>query len=162
MKTIILVLFCLVLQTISSAQVAEPAQTTESIERSVFGLGLAGGVASGFGLSFRHHLPGDFSYQIIGGVIKADNRTLLNVGSELQYDFVRGESTRFYGAGALGYFYRGRSSNELDAPIRFGLGIGGEFRKIEPFNVGGELLFTFFNDGTILPLPQISVHYYFF
>lgn len=144
------------------AQVAEPAQTTESIDRSVFGLGLAGGTASGFGLSFRHHLPGDVSYQVIGGVIKADNQSLFNVGTELQYDFVRGESTRFFGACALGYFYRGKINNDLDAPIRFGLGIGGEFNKIDPLHLSGELLFTFFNDGTILPLPQISVHYYFF
>ena len=162
MKIFIIVLSIFVLFNSTLAQVAEPAQTTESIEQSVFGLGIAGGVASGFGLSFRHHMPGDFSYQIIGGVIKADNQTLLNVGTELQYDFVRGATTRFFGAGALGYFYRGRSENELSAPIRFGLGIGGELNKLEPLHISGELLFTFFNDGTILPLPQISIHYYFF
>jgi hypothetical protein len=162
MKIFIIVLSIFVLFNSMFSQVAEPAQTTESIEQSVFGLGIAGGVASGFGLSFRHHMPGDFSYQIIGGVIKADNQTLLNVGTELQYDFVRGATTRFFGSGALGYFYRGRSENELSAPIRFGLGIGGELNKLEPLHISGELLFTFFNDGTILPLPQISIHYYFF
>ncbi|MBI5021093.1 MAG: hypothetical protein HZB59_06640 [Ignavibacteriales bacterium] len=162
MKISLLILSTFILYNSLHAQVAEPAQTTEAIEQSVFGVGLAGGLASGFGLSFRHHLPGDFSYQIIGGVIKADNQTLLNVGTELQYDFVRGETTRFFGAGALGYFYRGRSENQLSAPIRFGLGIGGELNKLEPLHLSGELLFTFFNDGTILPLPQIALHYYFF
>jgi len=145
----------------TKAQVNEPKQNTEYIDRSVYGLGFSAGAASGFGLSFRHHLPGDFSYQIVAGVIKADNKTLYNVGGELQYDFVRGGTARFFGDGALGYFYKGRSSNELEAPFRVGLGIGGELRKLDPFYIAGELLFTFFNDGTILPLPQISAHYYF-
>jgi hypothetical protein len=144
-----------------TAQVAEPKQNTESIDKSVYGLGFSAGAASGFGLSFRHHMPGDFSYQIVAGVIKADNKTSYNIGGELQYDFVRGGTARFFGDGAMGYFYQGSSSNELEGPFRIGIGIGGELRKLDPFYIAGELLFTYFTDGTVLPLPQISAHYYF-
>lgn len=162
MKTMIFILFLITIVTSSNSQVTEPHQNMESIDRSIFGVGVSAGVASGFGLSFRHHLPGDFSYQIIGGVIKADDQTMMNVGSELQYDFVRGETTRFFGAGALGYFYRGKNNNELSAPIRFSAGVGGEFENLNPLYLSAELLFTFFSDGTILPLPQVALHYYFF
>ena len=149
--------------TFSEAQVAEPNQPQTKIGTSINGLGLSAGAASGFGLSFRHHFPGDFSYQVIGGIIKDNKDLLYNIGGEGQYDFVRGETTRFFGSLALGYFYRGESgSNKLEGPFRIGLGIGGELMKLQPFCIGGELLFTYFTDGTILPLPQISAHYYFF
>jgi hypothetical protein len=161
MKSLVIVFLIVNVISSGTAQIAEPKQNMENIDNSVFGLGFSAGAASGFGLSFRHHLPGDFSYQIIAGVIKADNKTLYNVGGELQYDFVRGGTARFFGGGALGYFYKGSSSNELKGPFRIGLGIGGELQKLDPFYIAGELLFTYFTDGTILPLPQISAHYYF-
>jgi len=149
--------------TFSEAQVTEPNQPQTKIGTSINGLGLSAGVASGFGLSFRHHFPGDFSYQIVAGVIKADRKVLYNIGCEVQYDFVRGETTRFFGSFALGYFFRGESGkNDLEGPFRIGLGVGGELMKLQPFCVSGELLFTYFTDGTILPLPQIGAHYYFF
>lgn len=162
MKFIISIIAIISIVTFSNAQVSEPKQATEQIGESVYGLGFSAGVASGFGLSFRHHLPGDYSYQIVAGIIKADNKTLYNIGGEFQYDFVRGQTARFFGAGAIGYFYKGSNNNELTGPFRIGIGIGGELRKLEPFYISCELLFTYFTDGTILPLPQISAHYYFF
>lgn len=161
MRSFLIAIFIVSIISFGKAQVAEPKQNTENIDKSVYGLGFSAGAASGYGLSFRHHLPGDFSYQIVAGVIKADNKTLYNIGGELQYDFVRGGTARFFGGAALGYFYKGSSSNELKGPFRIGLGIGGELRKLDPFYIAGELLFTYFTDGTILPLPQISAHYYF-
>ncbi len=147
----------------TTAQVIVPEGGSVQTDRSIFGIGLSGGVASGFGLSFRHHLPGSYSYQLIGGIIKADEKTLANAGMEIQYDFVKGEETRFFGSGAMGYFFNGPSGeNELSAPLRIGLGVGGEWRNLRPFHLAAELLFTYFSDGTILPLPQMGVHYYFF
>jgi len=146
-----------------TAQVVSPDQESKTIDRSIYGLGFSAGVASGFGLSFRHHLPGEVSYQLVGGVIKVDRVVSYNVGGEFQYDFIRGESARFFGASALGIFYNGKSGhNDLRGPLRFGLGIGGEFSKGSPLHATAELLFTYFSNGDVLPLPQIGIHYYFF
>jgi hypothetical protein len=146
-----------------AAQVVSPDQESNVIDRSIYGLGLSAGVASGFGLSFRHHLPGDVSYQLVGGVIKADRVVSYNIGGEFQYDFIRSESTRFFGASALGVFYNGKSGhNDLRGPVRFGLGVGGEYSKGSPLHVSAELLFTYFSNGDVLPLPQLALHYYFF
>jgi hypothetical protein len=162
MKTVTLITCFIMLIQISSAQVATPSMESHKVERSIFGLGFSAGTASGFGLSFRHHLPGDFSYQVVAGVIKADRRTSYDIGSELQFDLVHGELSRFFACGAFGYFYSGENSNELDASFRSGLGIGIEKGTSQALNLSAELLFTFFSDGTILPLPQVGIHYYFF
>jgi hypothetical protein len=133
------------------------------IRDNVFGIGLAGGAASGVGLSFRHHLPGSVSYQITGGIIKVDEKTSYAIGGEVQYDLVRAPASRFFVAGALGYYFSGRGKgNAIEGPGRFGLGIGGEVPVFASLHVSGELLFTFFTDGTVLPLPQIAMHYYFY
>jgi hypothetical protein len=42
------------------------------------------------------------------------------------------------------------------------MGIGGELPMSSGFHVTGELLFTYFSDGTILPLPSAGFHYYFY
>ena len=133
------------------------------LRENVYGMGLAAGAASGIGLSFRHHLPGYFSYQLIGGIIKVDNRTSYTFGTELQYDFIRGAGIRFFAAGALGYYYSGKGNgNEIDGPGRIGAGIGGEVPVQGGFHVSGEILFTYFSDGNVLPLPQVGMHYYFY
>lgn len=132
------------------------------IRESVFGIGLNGGLVSGIGLSFRHHLPSRFSYQIVGGIIKTDANVHYNVGTEVQFDFMYSDLTRIFAAGGAGYFYSGSSSsNDLRSPFRMGLGVGLERLFGENLAIGGEVLFTFFSDGTILPLPQASMHYYF-
>ncbi|MBI4536193.1 MAG: hypothetical protein HY708_07930, partial [Ignavibacteriae bacterium] len=129
----------------------------------VFGLGLFGGAATGFGLSFRHHLPGSFSYQLTGGIIKIDNRLSYDIGAEGQYDLVRTTSSRFFVAGGAGHYYSGKSgTNSLKAPTRYGFGVGGEFAMTPGLHTMVEALFTFFSDGTILPLPQLGFHYYFY
>jgi hypothetical protein len=144
------------------SQVAMPESQPDGVSNSVYGIGFSCGLASGFGLSFRHHLPGSFSYQLVGGVIKADRKTLGNIGGEMQFDFGRTQSTRFFGAAALGYFYKGEKENSLAGPFRAGAGVGIEYQQFRSISIAGELLFTFFNDGDIVPLPQISMHYYFF
>ena len=147
-----------------SAQVEVPNQNKpKELGQSVFGLGLSAGYVSGFGLSFRHHLPSVLSYQIIGGIIKIDTKLHYNIGSEIQFDLARGETSRFFVCGGMGYFYSGESGhNNLDGPFRLGLGIGGETTKSESFSLAGELMFSYFSDGTVLPLPQVSAHYYFY
>ena len=133
------------------------------LRTNVYGLGLAAGAASGIGLSFRHHLPGYVSYQLIGGIIKVDNKTSYAVGGEIQYDFIRGAGVRFFAAGALGYYFSGRGNgNEIEGPGRICAGIGAEVPVQGGFHVSGEVLFTYFTDGNVLPLPQVGMHYYFY
>jgi len=163
MKILLALLTCFLLSAYGYSQVAIPSEGSPKIQRSLFGVGISAGMGSGFGLSFRHHLPGQFSYQIVGGIIKVDRRLHYNLGCELQLDLDRSESTRFFACGATGYFYSGETGhNDLAGPWRTGLGIGGEWSNIRPFNLSAELLFTYFSDGTVLPLPQVAVHYYFF
>jgi hypothetical protein len=146
------------------AQVVLPNQRQAlALEESVFGLGFAGGAASGIGLSFRHHLPGELSYQATGGIIKVDGNLHYSIGAGAQYDLIRTSLTRVFFGGGLGYYYSGdNGDNELDAPARMGLGVGGEMEVSSGFHVIGEALFTYFTDGTILPLPQVGVYYYFY
>lgn len=130
---------------------------------NVFGLGFAAGPATGLGLSFRHHLPSQLSYQVIGGIIKATDRLYYSFGGELQYDLSRNQDVRFYAAGGASCFYSGEHGhNDMDAPGRCGIGIGAETSMRSGFNINGEILFTYFSDGVVLPLPQIGIHYYFF
>jgi hypothetical protein len=147
-----------------SAQVVLPDRVRgKSLNENVFGLGFAIGPASGVGLSFRHHLPSPMSYEITGGIIKVDERLSYSVGVEVQYDLVRGAISRFFVTSGASYFYTGSSShNEMDGPGRLGVGIGGEFATGPGLHVTTELMFTYFTDGTVLPLPQVGLYYYFY
>ena len=132
------------------------------LRESVFGLGFSAGFASGIGLSFKHHLPGKLSYVVNGGVIKSKDKLSYALGGELQFDLHRSPGSRFFAVAAGGYYYSGSDDlNEMEAPGRFGIGVGGELPLGPGLGVSGQLLFTYMSDGTILPLPQGSIHYYF-
>jgi hypothetical protein len=134
----------------------------EGLGKPVYGLGFAAGWGSGVGISFRSHLPSKVSAQGVFGIIKTSDKLYLSLGGELQYDLVRGNATRVFGAGALSYFYNGSGSNEVSGPFRIGAGVGGEFQIQQALHVTVEGLFVFFSDGRVIPLPQIAAHYYFF
>ena len=145
------------------SQATLPAQAGQEISRHVFGIGISAGAVSGIGLSFRHHFPARFSYQFTGGIIKADEKLSYAVGGEAQFDFTRKESERFFLALAAGYYYSGKSGeNELDGPLRIGLGVGAEVSLGGQVHASGEVLFSYFSDGNVLPLPQVGLHYYFY
>ncbi len=152
---------CLAATALTQVVTPEPGSAGR-LRESVFGLGIAAGPASGLGLSFRHHLPSVISYEINGGIIKVDDRLLYDIGGELQVDLSRSGSTRFFVAGAFAYYYAGSANhNEMAAPERVGLGLGGEMYSGQGFHATLELIFTYFSDATVLPLPQFGVHYYF-
>ncbi len=146
-----------------TGQVLPPRPTGQKELRvRVFGLGFSAGFASGIGLSFRHHLPGKLVYQVVGGIIKSKDELKYSIGGELQFDLQRTAGSRFFIVGAAGYYYAGSNdTNGMEAPGRIGLGIGGEIPLSDDLGLTGELLFTYLSDGTVLPLPQASVHYYF-
>jgi hypothetical protein len=163
--TLILAAAALAGSSVLHAQAVLPERGKDGgLKANVFGLGFTAGPVSGIGLSFRHHLPGSISYAIAGGIIKVDNATAYAFGVEGQYDLVRNSASRFFAAAGTGYYHSGNGShNDLAGPWRIGLGIGQELAIVSSgFHVNGELLFTYFNDGTVLPLPQIGVHYYFY
>jgi hypothetical protein len=102
------------------------------------------------------------SYQVTGGIVKTDGKLRSDIGVELQYDLARNDRSRFYVAGGFSYFYSGRNgNNEMDAPNRGGIGIGGEWTMNGGLHMLGDVLFTFFADGSVLPLPQVGFYYYF-
>jgi hypothetical protein len=100
--------------------------------------------------------------QGVFGIIKTSDKLSLSLGGEYQYDLVRGLDTRFYFIGGVGYYYSGSGRNDISGPFRIGVGIGGEFKLHESFHVSVGGLYTFYSDSQVLPLPQISAHYYFF
>jgi hypothetical protein len=163
-STLLFAVALLLFQPRLQGQVVLPSKGEEtSLHQSVFGLGVFGGAATGLGLSFRHHLPSPFSYQVTGGIIKVDRQLSYDLGLEGQYDLVRGPASRFFVGGGAGYFYSGKTSrNELDSPGRLGIGIGGELWMGAGFHGTGELMFTIFSNGNVLPLPQFGIHYYFY
>ncbi len=165
MRNLKLTIFvCLIILCISMsrAQVVMPSNQSTSFRENVFGLGFFGGASGGLGLSFRHHLPAPVSYQVTGGIIKVDGKLRSAIGLELQYDLARGSGTRFFVAGGVGYYYSGKAGkNEMTAPTRGGLGLGGEWVMSGGLHFLAEGMFTFFSDGTILPLPQMGIYYYF-
>lgn len=166
MKKAILLWFSILILTassISNAQISTSGlEAAKGLDKTVYGLGLSAGLASGFGVSFRAHLPSKSSIQGVFGIIKTSDKLALSIGGEYQYDLVRGNTTRFFFGPAASFNYIGSSSNELSGPFRVGIGIGGEFKIRESLHATAEAMFVFFSDGTVLPLPQLAVHYYFF
>jgi hypothetical protein len=161
----LIVLFLVPAASLSSfAQVVLPdKEIPAGLRENVFGLGLFGGPATGLGLSFRHHLPSSLSYQVTGGIIRVENRTSYDIGGEAQVDLSRTPTSRFFAGGGAGYYYSGTSGNNgMKAPARIALGLGGEFAVSPGLHTEIEAYFTFFSDGTVLPLPQIGFHYYFY
>jgi len=147
----------------SDAQVALPEKSQDpGPSESVFGLGLWGGPATGLGLSFRHHLPSRLSYTVTGGILKVDDQLKYDIGVEGQFDLIRNPTNRFFAAVGYGYYYSGKDSNEMSAPSRVGLGVGGEFALTPWIHTTIELMFTYFSDHNILPLPQLGLYYYFY
>lgn len=165
MKRICLLVFTLMVLMIhaSDAQVAVSTVKGEAFGKSVYGLGFSGGPASGVGISYRYHTEGKSSLQGVIGIFKPKNTdTFTSFGAEFQQDLTRSNSARFFFGVATSYYYNGSGSNRYAAPFRFGTGLGGEFMLQEGVHMTFQGLFTYFSDGTILPLPQLAIHYYFY
>ena len=163
LKLFFVIFLAVVATTAVQSQVILPEKGQEpGLRENVFGLGLWGGPCTGLGLSFRHHLPSQLSYMVTGGIVKVDEKLSYDIGLEAQFDLVRNATNRFFVAGGAGQYYSGKSSNEMDAPTRFGFGIGGEFAVSPGIHTTIEAMFTFFSNGNVLPLPQIGFHYYFY
>lgn len=159
---IVLTVLSLMFSTVR-AQVAVSTVKGEAFGNSIYGLGFSGGPASGVGISYRYHTEGKSSLQAVFGVFKPKNTdTFYSFGAEFQQDLTRSNTARFFFGGASSYIYNGSGGNKYAAPFRFGAGLGGEFLLQDAVHFTFQGLFTYFSDGTILPLPQLSIHYYFY
>ena len=148
-------------QKIEAQVIVGTDQHAESFRENIYGLGISGGAATGLGVSFRAHFPSLLSVQVVGGIMKTSSVLSSSIGGQVQYDLVRGSSMRFFGAGGLSYYYSGDGVNNLKGPFRLGVGVGGEFLVRQSLSVTVEGMFTYFSDGVIVPLPELSIHYYF-
>ncbi|MDP1675724.1 MAG: hypothetical protein Q8L88_02570 [Bacteroidota bacterium] len=161
--TVLLVVLFVLTITTAKAQVAVSDVKGEAFGRSIHGLGFSGGPASGIGISYRYHTEGKSSLQTVLGIFKPKNTdTFYSFGTEFQQDLTRSRSARFFFGAASSYIYNGSGSNNYTAPFRFGVGLGGEFLLQDAVHFSFQGLFTYFSDGTILPLPQLAIHYYFY
>jgi hypothetical protein len=160
---LILILLLFVCMTSADAQVAVSNVKGDAFGKSVYGLGFSIGPASGAGISYRLHTEGKTSLQAVLGVFKPKNTdTFYSFGVELQQDLTRSSSARFFFGAASSYYYNGAGGNRYDAPFRLGAGLGGEFLLQDAVHITFQGLLTYFSDGSILPMPQISFHYYFY
>ena len=164
MKNIFTAVFLILLfLNVVDAQVTASTSKGEAFNSGIYGLGFSGGTASGAGVSVRYHTTGKSSYQFVGGVFRPKSSdTFMSFGAEYQYDLIRSNSSRFFTELASSYLYNGSGGNNYAAPWRAGLGLGGEFSIQEGVHLTFQALFTYFSDGTILPLPQLAFHYYFY
>ena len=165
MKNLTIVLLVALLGNVSIclSQVIVSERTDMQYDRQVFGVGVSVGPIDGSGISFRHHLLVPFSYTLNAGVIKVDENLHYALGADLEYDLARSMNGRYFVVLGFGYYYSGSTSvNEMNGPFRTGLGVGAEFAVNGPLHFSLMGAFTFFSDGTILPLPQIGIHYYFY
>ncbi len=165
MNRSLVALFLLLLLSLNStqAQVAVANVKGDAFGKSVYGLGFSIGPASGAGVSYRLHTEGKSSLQAVLGVFKPKNTdTFYSFGVEFQQDLTRSSSARFFFGAASSYYYNGAGGNRYDAPFRFGAGLGGEFLLQDAVHISFQGLLTYFSDGSILPMPQVAVHYYFY
>lgn len=162
-RSLVTMLLLLAAAPSADAQVAVSSAKGEAFGQSVHGLGFSLGFASGAGISYRYHMASKSSVQGVVGVFKPKSTdTFYSFGAEFQQDLTRSGTARFFFAAATSYNYNGTTSNNYSAPFRAGLGLGGEFLMQDAVHISLEGMFTYFSDGTILPLPQMSIHYYFY
>ena len=125
-------------------------------------VGLQAGVLSGSGLGVRYHPRGSFAAQFVGVGIRIGDVTTYNFGAEGQFDLDNNGRSRFYtylGTGV--YSWSNEGEEKLEGQWRLGLGIAYEWSVSAKLIFGANGAITYFSDGTILPLPQIGLFYYF-
>lgn len=149
---------------------ASIAQTTSTevahrdrFETAVFGIGLNASLCSGMGVSFKEHLAQlPFAYQLTIGAFKTGSLSLFSGGAEVQYDLSVRDADRLYTLLGFGFYYKGEHKNDLSSPTRLGLGVGYELGQSGTLSFAFNGMLTYFTEtGDILPLPSVSLFYYF-
>lgn len=145
------------------------------MQKARWGVGAQAGLMSGMGVGVRFHPQGRFQVQIAGGAISGGEGLAAAVGIEGQLDFDWRDRSRFYGFVGMGYYTNGedeltiedgtwapgKEDPRLDSPFRAGVGLGYEWDISNTLIFSASVAFTYFSEGTFLPLPQIGVYYLF-
>jgi hypothetical protein len=139
------------------------------------GFGLSGGMVAGNGFSVRRMPLTGFGWQAGGILLKTASETYFNLGGEYLYVLNRTQSTSLYLAGGLAYIYESNEKHVWDDSQRrynteddikrgvaggAGVGIAIRFTKWEQMWFSGDLMLTAYRD-TVLPSPQVAIHYFF-
>jgi hypothetical protein len=153
-----------------STVILQPTEEDIFLTKDMWGVGLYGGLLSGIGLSGRYHPMGRFGLQLTAGAMKF-GELAYSFGAEGQFDFDSKGRSRFYGYLGIGYYYFEKKvkdaagtetkENKLAGPARLGLGVAYEWAVSPKLIFNLNAAFTYFTDGTILPLPQAGLIYYF-
>jgi hypothetical protein len=127
-----------------------------------------------FGVGIRFHPIGRFGGQLAGGAI-AGEKTTASVGLEGQFDLDTRNRSRFFAFAGFGYYTNGedeltvadgtweagKEDPRLTSPFRAGLGLGYEWDISNTLIFTANIAFTYFSEGTFLPLPQVGLYYLF-
>ena len=145
------------------------------MQKAHWGVGAQAGLLSGMGVGVRYHPLGRFQVQLAGGAISGGEGLAAAVGIEGQLDFDWRDRSRFYGFVGMGYYTNGeeeltvaagtwepgKEDPRLDSPFRAGVGLGYEWDISHTLIFSASVAFTYFSEGTFLPLPQAGVYYLF-
>ncbi|MDH7514719.1 MAG: hypothetical protein QHI48_02420 [Bacteroidota bacterium] len=147
----------------TSAVPANAPQNEDMFKNNtLWAVGFHLGLLSGIGVSGRFHPPGRFAFQLTAGGIGLKDVVTFNSGLEVQFDFDTDRRTRFYGYAAAGYYYWEDKAGVQDiGPFRAGLGVAYEWDISPKLIFMANLGVTYFSTGTVLPIPQAGLYYYF-
>jgi hypothetical protein len=145
------------------------------MQKAHWGIGAQAGLMSGMGVGVRFHPLGRFGVQLAGGAISGGEGLAGNVGIEGQYDFDWRDRSRFFGfigmglytngeeelTVAAGTWEQGKEDPRLDSPFRAGVGLAYEWDISNTLIFSASVAFTYFSEGTFIPLPQVGLYYLF-
>ncbi len=146
-----------------------PGETVGSdFYNSTYGaIGIHLSMLSGTGLSGRVTFPNRLAVQTSTFVIAIGGITHFNIGGELQYAFTQGDGGRLFALAGVG-FYSSTSDepekpgNRIASPFHAGAGVGYEWFTSRNLTLDLAVPITWFvEEGKVLPLPSVSMHYYF-
>ena len=178
--TFTLLVFAILLASVAplAAQIQEATAvpiTTPQEERDLYkdretlwAIGLHGGLLSGMGLGLRMNYSQRFGFQLVGGAMTWKDKFVYSVGFEGQFDFDTAKRSRLYALAAVGFYDNGEEEpkpgdedKRLKGPLRAGLGVGYEWAVSDKMVLMANGAFTYFSNGSFLPLPQLGIFYYF-
>ncbi|MDT8325258.1 MAG: hypothetical protein RRA94_14190 [Bacteroidota bacterium] len=153
---------------------AQSGEREYFMKKAHWGVGAQAGLMSGMGVGVRFHPQGRFGVQLAGGAI-AGEKTVASVGFEGQFDLDWRNRSRFFVFAGMGYYTNGedeltvadgtweegKEDPRLVSPFRAGLGLGYEWDISNTLIFTANIAFTYFSEGTFLPLPQVGLYYMF-
>ncbi|MBI5647158.1 MAG: hypothetical protein HY962_09530 [Ignavibacteriae bacterium] len=147
-----------------SAQTSDPgtADANPFATKDLWAAGVHAGFLSGMGLSARFHPQGRFAVQLTGGGFKSGKVSTYSFGLEGQFDFDNVGRSRFYGYLGTGlYSWKDNGTEKLDGEWRAGIGLAYEWEVSKKLIFCANGAITYFSDGSVYPMPQIGLFYYF-